>query len=219
MSTNIVTGGTVKSNGTISGGTTTSDPNNGMTYAERMISGSFSANTTLTSSNSVAYTQGNNLHFSGCSFNGVLTADVPTAYTHFADSWEFDGNTAFNNSVDQSVTIMAPNTNIEVGSYVNPSANPSTLVGVVVAGNIDIRGTTTVDGSLIVTGNGAGNTTLGYFGSTDQGQAVPPLSQLPSQANGSYGHLFFQINPSRGMPNGIAIPVVVKPQYATYQIQ
>jgi hypothetical protein len=92
-------------------------------------------------------------------------------------------------------------------------------VGVVVAVNIDIRGTTTVDGSLLVTGIGAGNTTLGYFGTTDQGQAVPSLSELPAAADGSYGHLFFQINPNRGMPNGIAIPVVSKPQYATYQIQ
>ena len=184
-----------------------------------MVSGSFNANTTLTAANSVAYTQGNNLHFSGCSFNGVLTADVPTAYTHFAASWEFDGATAFNNQVDQSVTIMAPNTNIEMGSYVDPSGNPSTLVGVVVAGNIDIRGSAVVDGSLLVTGAGAMNTTLGYFGSTDQGQAVPPLSQLPSGANGHYGHLIFRSNPTRGMPNGINIPVLAVPQSATYRIQ
>lgn len=219
MSTNIVTGGTVQSNGTINGGTTTTDANNGMTYAQRMISGTFSANTTLTASNSVAYTQGNNLHFTGCTFNGVLTADNPTAYTHFADSWEFDGISAFNNAVDQSVTIMAPNTNIEIGSFTNPGGNPSTLVGVVVAGNIDVRGTCNVDGSLLVTGLGATNTTLGYFGSTDQGQAVPPVSQLPTTANGNYGHLLFQMNPSRGMPNGITIPVVMTPQYSTYQIK
>jgi hypothetical protein len=132
---------------------------------------------------------------------------------------EFDGTTTFNNTVDPTVTIMAPNTNIEMGSFQNPGANPSTLVGVVVAGNIDVRGSASVDGSLIVTGNGAGNTTLGYFGSTDQGQAVPSRSQLPSSANGSYGHLYFQINPSRGMPNGISIPVVCKAQYGTYQMK
>jgi hypothetical protein len=219
MNTTIVSGGSVKSGGTISGGTTITDSNDGMTYAERMISGVFSANTTLTASNSVGYTQGNNLHFSSCTFNGVMTADTPTAYTAFANSWEFDGTTTFNNTVDPSVTIMCPNTNIEMGSFQNPGGNPSTLIGVVVAGNIDIRGSASVDGSLIVTGNGAENTTLGYFGSTDQGQAVPPLAQLPSEAKGAYGHLFFQINPSRGMPNGISIPVVYEPQYSTYQIQ
>jgi len=210
LTTNIVKPGT---------STTTTDPTDGHNWAEQMTSGTFSPNTTLTDSNNTGAAQGNNLHFSGCTFNGVLTAGVPTAYTHFADSWEFDGTTTFNNSVDQSVTIMAPNTNIEMGSYVNPGSNPSTLVGVVVAGNIDIRGTTNVDGSLLVTGNGATNTTLGYFGTTDQGQAVPTLSQLPTTANGSYGHLFFQNNPNRGMPTGIIIPVLAKPQANTYQIQ
>ncbi len=45
--------------------TTTQDPSQGMDWAQQMTSGTFSANTTLTSSNSTAYTQGNNLHFSG----------------------------------------------------------------------------------------------------------------------------------------------------------
>ncbi len=222
LNTNIVQAGT---------STTTSDPNDGMNWAKQVTSGTYTSDgvkttvngttvvTPLNSSNSTAFKQGNNLHFSGCNFNGVVTADVPTAYTHFADSMEFDGITNFNNTVDPTVTIMAPNTNIEMGSFQNPGANPSTLVGVVVAGNVDIRGTASVDGSLIVTGNGATNTTLGYFGSTDQGHAVPSLSQLPSSANSAYGHLFFQMNPARGMPNGIAIPVICKPQYSTYQIQ
>ena len=178
MNTNITKAGT---------STTTSDPNDGMNWAKQMTSGSFSANTALTASNSTAFTQGNNLHFTGCTFNGVTAADTPTAYTHFANSWEFDGTTVFNDTVDQSVTIMAPNTNIEMGGYVDPAANPSTLVGVVVAGNIDIRGTAVVDGSLIVTGNGAGNTTLGYFGSTDSGQAVPRLTSCHPKPTASTG--------------------------------
>jgi hypothetical protein len=210
MTTNITKAGT---------STTTTDPNDGMNWAKQMTSGSFSADTALTSANSTAFTNGNNLHFNGCTFNGVMTADVPTAYTHFADSWEFDGNTVMNNQVDQSVTIMAPQTNIEMGGFTNPGANPSTLVGVVVAGNIDVRGTATVDGSLLVTGIGAGNTTLGYFGSTDSGQAVPSPSELPAAANGKYGHLFFRFNPARGMPNGITIPVIASPRVTTYQIQ
>jgi hypothetical protein len=210
----------VKLNTTItnpSNGSTTTDPSVGMTWAKQMTSGSFSADTALTASNSTAFTQGNNLHFKGCTFNGVLSSDVPTAYTHFANSWEFEGNTVINNQVDQSVTIMAPNTNIEIGSYVDPAGNPSTLVGVVVAGNIDIRGTANVDGSLIVTGNGATNTTLGYFGTTDSGQAVPTLAQLPAAANGAYGHLFFRYNPDRGMPNGINIPITLTSKPSTYK--
>ncbi len=61
----------------------------------------------------------------------------------------------FNNQVDQTATIICPNTNIEMGSFTDPTQAPSTLVGVVVSGNIDIRGTSTVDGSIIVTGGRA----------------------------------------------------------------
>ena len=242
MSTNITAPGST---------TTTTDPNNGMAWAEQTIGSNttFSADgvvttttktkngvtttTTktdpMTSSNSVGAAQGNNLHFSGCTFNGPVVADDPSAYTHFADSWEFDSytntstnvttNTTFNNTLDPTVTILAPNTNIEMGSFTNPGGNPTTLVGVVVAGNLDVRGSANFDGSVIVTGAGAQNTTLGYFGSTDSGQAVPPPSQLPAGANGGYGHLFFQLNTNRGMPNGISIPVVATAQYSTYQIQ
>ena len=66
-----------------------------------------------------------------------------------------------NKSPTQTATIVAPQTNIEMGSFTDPAKAPSTLIGVVVAGNIDIRGTSVVDGSIIVTGDGAGNTTLG----------------------------------------------------------
>jgi hypothetical protein len=232
LSTNITAPGTT---------TTTTDPNTGMDWAKQTIGNNttFSADGVVTSTttgtgknavtttttaplsptNSVAAALGNNLHFTGCTFNGPLTSDNPTAYTHFADSWEFDGVTTFNNTVDPTVTMMAPNTNIEMGGFLNPGGNPSTLVGVVVAGNLDVRGTANFDGSVIVTGVGASNTTLGYFGSTDQGQGVPPPNQLPPEANGAYGHLFFKLNSDRGMPNGISIPVVATPQYATYQIQ
>ena len=54
-----------------------------------------------------------------------------------------------------------------MGSFTDPGKAPSTLVGVVVAGNIDIRGNSAIDGSIIVTGDGAGNTTLAYFGASD----------------------------------------------------
>jgi hypothetical protein len=209
-----------------SNGNNITDPNAGYSWAEQMLSGSFSPNTYLTPQNSVAASQGNNLHFSGCTFYGPITADTPTAYTAFANSWEFDSytdpvtkvttNTTFNNTTDPTVTILAPNTNIEMGSFQGSAdANLSTLTGVVVAGNLDVRGSANFNGSVIVTGNGATNTTLGYFGSTDQGQGVPPPSQVPN----GYGHLYFRLNPTGGMPNGITIPVVATPQYATYQIQ
>jgi Tfp pilus assembly protein PilX len=201
---------------TRSNGTTTTNPSDGMTWAQRMLSGSFSTTTTLTSANSRGFRDGNNLRFNGCNFKGPLASDVPTAYTHFANSWEFTGATLFNNqwldpnSGQTTATIVAPQTNIEMGSFTNPDAAPSTLTGVVVAGNIDIRGTSVVDGSIIVTGDGAGNTTLGWFGPSDSN--TDP-SAMPE---GGYGRLNIRYNPYRALPDGINLPVDLAPNRATY---
>ena len=107
----------------------------------------------LSTSNSYGFDRGNNLRFNDCTMNGPLASDVPTAYTHFANSWEFTGKTLFNNTTDQTATIVSPQVNIEMGSFNTPGTSPSTLSGVVVVGNIDIRGSSNVDGSIIVTGN------------------------------------------------------------------
>jgi hypothetical protein len=181
-----------------------------MNWAKKMVSGSFSATTALTASNSYGFQKGNNLHFDNCTFNGPVAAANPTAYTHFADSWEFTGATKFDNQVDPTATILAPNTNIEMGSFSDPNSAPSTLIGVVVAGNIDIRGRSVVDGSIIVTGNGATNTTLAYFGASD-GSNDP--NAMPE---GGYGRLYMRYNPARAMPNGISIPISLTPDPTTY---
>ena len=201
MSTNI----------TDSGGNTTTDPSAGMTWSKRMRSGSFSSNTPLTATNSYGFTDGNNLHFDSCVINGPIASDVPTAYTHFSNSWEFTGSSYFNNTADQTATIVAPQVNIEMGSYQNPSQAPSTLLGVVVVGNIDIRGTTLVDGSLIVTGNGAANTTLGYFGPSD---ASSDPNSVPSTG---WGKINLRYNPNRPLPDGINVAVDVLPNPASYK--
>jgi hypothetical protein len=191
-------------------GATTTDSGDGMNWAKKMVSGSFSATTALTASNSYGFQKGNNLHFDNCTFNGPVAAANPTAYTHFADSWEFTGATKFDNQVDPTATILAPNTNIEMGSFSDPNSAPSTLIGVVVAGNIDIRGRSVVDGSIIVTGNGATNTTLAYFGASD-GSNDP--NAMPE---GGYGRLYMRYNPARAMPNGISIPISLTPDPTTY---
>jgi hypothetical protein len=200
METNITNG---------SGGTTT-DPNDGMTWSKKMVTGSFSSTTTLTATNSYGFQKGNNLHFDNCTFNGPVAAANPTAYTHFTNSWEFTGATKFDNQIDPTATVLAPNTNIEMGSFSDPNSAPSTLVGVVVAGNIDIRGRSVVDGSIIVTGNGAGNTTLAYFGASDS------TSDPTAMPEGGYGRLSMRYNPSRAMPNGISIPISLTPNATTY---
>jgi Tfp pilus assembly protein PilX len=202
MTRNIVKPGTT---------TVTTNKDDGMAWAKRMISGTFSNTTTLTSANSSGFKEGNNIRFNDCTFEGPLIGAYSTAYTHFANSWEFTGATYFNNKVDPSATIVAPNTNMEMGSFTNPAAAPSTLLGIVVAGNIDIRGSTFIDGSLLVTGDGAGNTTLAYFGNND-GETNP--TAMPE---GGYGKLYVRYNPFRAMPDGINIPIDMVAQPDTYR--
>lgn len=200
---------------------TTTSQTEGMSWAQRRISGdsTFSKDKVLLGTGTPSSGQmvthgsqkGNNIRFNNCTFKGPLAGSYATAYTHFANSWEFTGATLFDNQVDQTATIVAPQVNIEMGSFTDPGAAPSTLVGVVVAGNIDIRGTSIVDGSIIVTGDGAGNTTLGYFGSSD-GDTNP--SAMPE---GGYGKLILRYNPNRPLPDGINIAIDVTADATTYR--
>lgn len=180
----------------------------------------FSKDKVLTSTNSYGFNEGNNLRFESCVFIGPLFASSPSQYTDYTNSWEFTGATYFNldakyadaSSPESGATILAPNTNIEMGSFSNPSAAPSTLLGVVVAGNIDIRGRSVVDGSIIVTGTGAGNTTLGYFGKDDNSSSI---TQMPE---GGYGRLYMRYNPTLALPYGINIPIVLTAKRDSYRI-
>jgi hypothetical protein len=192
-------------------GSVTYNKDDGMTWAKRMISGTFSNTTTLTATNSKGFTDGNNLRFNDCTFNGPLIGAYATAYTHFANTWEFTGATMFSNKMDQSATLVAPQVNIEMGSFTNPALAPSTMVGVVVAGNIDIRGSTVIDGSLIVTGDGAGNTTLSYWGNNDG------ASDPGAMPEGGYGRISLRYNPYRTMPDGIMTSIDLMPQVFSYQ--
>lgn len=200
----------METNITKSNGTTTTSAGDGMAWSKRMISGTFSKDITLTSANSHGFNKGNNFRFNDCTFRGPIASDVPTAYTHFTNSWEFTGATRFDNQVDATATIVAPQTNIEMGSFTNPEEAPSTLVGVVVAGNIDIRGTSVVDGSIIVTGDGAGNTTLGWFGPSDSSTDATAMPE------GGFGRLNIRYNPHRALPDGINTKVEIRPVIATF---
>ncbi len=186
-------------------GTVRTSSGDGSWWAKRMKSGSFSNSKTLTTDNSHAFNEGNNLRFDSCTFKGPIANGFSTAYTHFSNSWEFTGDTKFENLADETATIIAPQTNIEMGSFERPGEAPSTMKGVVVAGNIDIRGVGVVDGSIIVTGDGAGNTTLGYFGSSDSNTSTDALPET-----GGYGRLNIRYNPYRALPDGINIHVLVE---------
>ncbi len=196
----------------VKNGTTKYDSGSGKWWSQRMDSGNFDKSTPLTADTSKAFREGNNLRFDDCTFKGPIASSYQTAYTHFGNSWEFTGETRFDNVADDTATIVAPQTNIEMGSFERPGESPSTLVGVVVAGNIDIRGTGVVDGSIIVVGDGAGNTTLGYFGNKD--------SDTDAGANpetGGYGRLNIRYNPYRALPDGIEIHVLVEPIPQSYR--
>ena len=204
----------IERNVTNSSGAVSTSSGDGMSFAQRMKSGSFSKDTPLNANNSYGFVNGNNLRFNNCTFEGPIGSNYATAYTHFANSWEFTGSTMFDNKVDQTATIVAPQTNIEMGSFTDPNKAPSTLIGVVVAGNIDIRGTSIVDGSVIVTGDGAGNTTLGYFGTSD-GDTSTALDL--SGNGGNYGRLHIRYNPYRVLPDGITISVVITEHIDPYR--
>ncbi len=197
----------------INGNNSTSS-SEGMTWSKRMKSGqgSFSKDTALTTTNSRGFDDGNNLRFNNCTMNGPVASDNPSAYTHFSNSWEFTGSTLFDNQVDQTATMIAPQTNIEMGSFTDPSAAPSKLVGVVVAGNIDIRGTSVVDGSIIVTGDGAGNTTQGWFGPSDS-----DTTSTTPMPEGGYGRLNIRYNPTRPLPDGINVMIDIVADLQTYE--
>ncbi|HZN65620.1 MAG TPA: hypothetical protein VFB66_09975 [Tepidisphaeraceae bacterium] len=191
--------------------TVTFNKDDGMNWSKRMRSGTFSNTVTLTATNSYGFTDGNNLRFNDCTFEGPIAGGYATAYTHFTNTWEFTGATMFNNKVDQTATIVAPQTNMEMGSFTNPALAPSTLVGVVVAGNLDIRGSTTVDGSIIIPSDGAGNTTLSYFGDNDGATDPGAMPQ------GGYGKLVVRFNPYRAMPDGILTSIDLVPAIGTYR--
>lgn len=197
---------------TDTGGTTTTNASTAMTWSQQMKTGSFNKDTALTTANSYGFSRGNNLRFNNCTMNGPLVGDNPTAYSHFTNSWEFTGSTLFDNQADDTATIIAPQTNIEMGSFTAPGTAPSTLVGVVVAGNIDIRGKSVVDGSIIVTGDGAGNTTQGWFGPNDGDTDV--TTAMPE---GGFGRLSIRYNPNRALPDGINLAIDILPDANSYR--
>jgi hypothetical protein len=207
-------------------GEITYNKSDGMSWAQSKVAGdNFSKDKVLlpegTPASGQTITQGsqkgNNIRFNNCTFNGPIAGNYATAYTHFANSWEFTGATMFDNrwidpsSGSTTATIVSPQVNIEMGSFADPTAAPSTLVGVVVAGNLDVRGTGIVDGSVIITGDGAGNTTLGYFGASDS-DTNP--SAMPE---GGYGRLNLRYNPYRALPDGINIAIEILPDPTTFQ--
>ena len=146
----------------------------------------------------------NNIRFHDCLFVGSIVSDTPSAYTQVRNKLQFTGATRFTtvhpdepensylnpdtNDMDDILTssMMLPNYSVDLGSFNSPPEQDIALQGAVIAGVLDARGNTTIDGALLLTfdpnygegplvdvfgnpiGNPAGfNASLGYFGSGD----------------------------------------------------
>ena len=165
----------------------------------------------------------NNIRFHDCLFVGSLISDSPQQYTHVRNKFQFTGGTRFtkehpeepgdpqlNPEADdleqiETTSLMAPNYSVDIGSFNSPTdtfdGGPEgqnvQLSGTVVAGVLDARGNTTIDGALLLTfaptlgegplqhmglpvGNPADfNSTLGYFGPEDGDQESIDPESLP----------------------------------------
>lgn len=146
----------------------------------------------------------NNVRFHDCLFVGSIVSDTPVEYTQVRNKLQFTGATRFTtvhpdepdnshlnpdeNDMDtiQTSSMMLPNYSVDLGTFNSPPEQNITLQGAIIAGVLDARGNTTIDGALLLTfdpthgegplldvfgnpiGNPAGfNASLGYFGSAD----------------------------------------------------
>jgi hypothetical protein len=145
----------------------------------------------------------NNLRFQDCTFVGSIVADKPTVYTHIRNKLQFTGATKFfrkhpvfpndptynpqavdQDEIDKSAMLL-PHYSVDIGKNNASPLQDVNLQGLVIAGILDIRGKTTINGALLLTfnpdpadpalmhyglpaGNPANyNITLGYFGEAD----------------------------------------------------
>ncbi len=153
----------------------------------------------------------NNIRFHDSLFVGSIVSDVPQEYTHVRNKLQFTGKTRFleQHPTDDSLnpeeidlaelaksSMMLPNFSVDVGTFNSPPEQEVRLHGAIIAGVLDVRGDTEIEGSLLLTfapvfgegplkdingepiGNPAGfNTSLGYFGPDDgDEESLDPLT-------------------------------------------
>ena len=193
----------------------------------------------------------NNLRFDGCTIIGSIVSDAATEMTHVRNKLQFTGDTQFTLDVNaiatesnltgqdlqdaidafnaafpdlQKSSLMTPNFSVDVGSFDN-SGQKVDLVGTIVAGVLDVRGSADITGSLLMTfkaveGTGplffggstdAFNTTIGYFGPSDGDGEGQDLGM-----GSGFGEINVIYDPDIPMPDGIMIPVKAKFAPGTY---
>ena len=142
----------------------------------------------------------NNIRFHNCTFVGSIVADKPLNYTHIRNKLQFTGATQFHHkhptypddpdynpdSADlpdiERSSMLLPHYSVDIGTNNAPAEQNVNLRGLIIAGVLDVRGNTSIDGALLLTfeptlddpalqhfgvpvGNPAHfNATLGYFG-------------------------------------------------------
>lgn len=149
-------------------------------------------------------TLSNNIRFHDALFVGSIVSDTPINYTQIRNKIQFTGATKFttvhpdepgnpflnpdSGDMDDILTssMMLPNYSVDLGSFNSPPEQDVRLNGAIIAGVLDARGNTDINGSLLLTfdpeygvaplmdvlgapvGNPAGfNASLGYFGGLD----------------------------------------------------
>lgn len=167
----------------------------------------------------------NNIRFHDCQFIGSIVAPTPGVFTHVRNKLQFTGSTRFGPMADGSQemsdanltsdnvkemaksAMILPNYSVDVGNFNSPTdtyvggptAQNVRLQGTIIAGMLDARGNTTIDGSLMLTfaptagqgplsyfGQAVGNpalfnASLGYFGDGDgDGESLDPAA-LPTE--------------------------------------
>ena len=170
----------------------------------------------------------NNLRFHDCLFVGTVATASPTIFTHVRNKMMFTGATRFVSrhptepsnpalnvrTSDQTAvsrsSLMAPGYSVDIGHFNaptdtfagGPAAQNVNLTGTIVAGLLDVRGTASIEGTLLATfkptlgeapllqyglpvGNPANfNVSLGYFGPADGDiESVDP-TLLPTGPSG-----------------------------------
>lgn len=159
----------------------------------------------------------NNVRFHDCLFVGSIVSDSPSTYTQSRNKLQFTGATRFTSThpdaPDDSTlnpqsedvaeiaksSMMLPGYSVDIGSFNSPPTQDVQLKGAIIAGILDVRGNTTIDGALLLTfapvygqapfldaqgnpvGNPAGfNTTIGYFGPEDGDSESLDPNTLPT---------------------------------------
>lgn len=93
----------------------------------------------------------NNVVFEGCTFNGPVITAVARDYWWTKNALTFEGETTFANEYMPESTILAPNFGVDIGGrgYDSETNPDSKLTGVIVGGIVDIRGSASVEGTIL----------------------------------------------------------------------